>query len=111
MGTYEDQSPKIKRKSPQFKMGQRTSSDLEKILKTKASLPGPSNYQPFNTSLSNIGYTMAGQNLPKVSTRHMTSKMRQSLESFHINPGPGEYTMTKGSFDFDSGADPGLLAS
>ena len=47
VGTYEDQSPRLSRKSPSFRMRQRTTTDIDLALKSSAFQPGPANYQPF----------------------------------------------------------------
>lgn len=42
---------------------------------------------------------MGSSDLKKVSAKKMTEKMRQSLQSFHVNPGPADYTFTTNSFE------------
>lgn len=55
--TYNDQSPIIKRRMPSYVIGLKNESDFERNLRREMR-PGPANYNPFRTSLTNIGYTM-----------------------------------------------------
>lgn len=99
-GYYEDQSPKIKKKSPEITIGLKTETEFEKLLrKEKSNQPGPANYDTFRTSLSNISYTMAGKNDKDEIKQNMTQLMRSSIDSFNKFPGPADYNTLRGSFD------------
>ena len=56
-GQYEDQSPSVKHKMPSFRMSLKTESLFDKKLR-KDNFPGPANYNPYKTSLSNIKYSI-----------------------------------------------------
>jgi hypothetical protein len=43
---------------PSYVMGLKNETDFERKLRQQGMRPGPANYNPFRTSLTNIGYTM-----------------------------------------------------
>ena len=61
MGSYEDQSPRVKRKAPTYQMGEKLESKFDKALRLYPN-PSPAHYEAFRTSLSNISYTMPSKN-------------------------------------------------
>ena len=63
VGRYNDCSPQIKKRSPSYRMSLKTESDFERLLRKECQArPGPANYEPFRTSLTNISYSMCGKN-------------------------------------------------
>ena len=95
VGKYNDhdQMPMIKRRSPSYRMGTKTDSEFERILKKEcATRPGPANYTPFRSSLTNVSYSIGGRNSKEeIHTKHLTNKMRDSVEALNKRPGPGDY--------------------
>jgi hypothetical protein len=83
VGRYNDQSPTIKKRNPSYRMSLKTESDFEKILRKEcSSRPGPGNYDPFRTSLTNISYSICGKNSKEeIHTKNLTKKMRQSIDA------------------------------
>jgi len=61
VGTYEDQSPRVKRKSPTYHIGQQLESKFDKSLRLYPN-PSPAHYDAFKTSISNIKYSMPSKN-------------------------------------------------
>ncbi len=79
-------------------MSQKTETQFERHLR-KELRPGPSTYDPFKTSLSNIRFTMSSKNeVEEIINQTMTEQMRQSLRSLKRRPGPGEYNTLRSSF-------------
>ena len=56
----------------------KTESDFDRMLRKECEKrPGPSNYDPFRTSLTNISYSMCGKNEKnEIHAKNLTSKMR-----------------------------------
>jgi len=59
-------------------MSMKTESDFDRMLRKECEKrPGPSNYDPFRTSLTNISYSMCGKNEKnEIHAKNLTSKMR-----------------------------------
>jgi len=66
-------------------MGMKTDSDFEKILRKECeNRPGPANYTPFMTSLTNISYSMCGKNSKEeIHTKNLTNRMRDSIDAIN----------------------------
>ena len=82
-------------------MSLKTESEFETMLRKECeNRPGPGNYDPFRTSLTNISYSICGKNSKEeIHTKNLTKKMRQSIDAVNKKPGPGEYTILQHSFD------------
>jgi len=88
---YKDQSPRTKRHNPSYRISIKTESEFEKFLR-KEERPGPASYNPFRTSISNIKYTMPCKNdRDEILSRNLTKKMRKSIASLRMRPGPADY--------------------
>lgn len=84
---------------PSYVMGLKNETEFDRKLR-KEKRPGPSNYNPFRTSLTNIGYTMQARNDPdEILYKNLTQDMRDSVQSLKISPGPADYKPMRSSFD------------
>lgn len=58
-GRYKDQSPRVKKTAPSYRMAARKETVIEEDCRLSKFKPGPGRYDPFKTCMSNIGYTIS----------------------------------------------------
>lgn len=93
VGKYNEEISLLRKRSPSYKMGEKTHSEFERILRRECETrPGPANYTPFRSSLTNISYSMCGKNSKEeIHNKMLTNRMRDSIDALNRQPGPGDY--------------------
>lgn len=99
-GEYEDQSPRIGRTSPSYRIQERKETCIQQDCRLSKEKPGPGRYVPFKTSLSKFGFTMSSssRNSDQTIKLNNSSFNREQLLKYRKSPGPADYQNMISSF-------------